>query len=335
QGRVKPLQDKVAAIKNYEALSTVRQMRGFLGLASYYRRFIPRFAEIANPLVETTKGRKAFRVEWNTERRKAFEDLKQALCQEAVLHTPNFNIPFTLQTDASAHALGAVLAQEVDGIERPVAFASRKLNEHEKRVQTYDCGERIADWFSEFLGRQCHLIRQSSDFKGNATQKHVKGQAPSATLSLSLVNEAQYLLINTASILYLKEQIIARLEEPLETEQLIQRFRANIVINTVEPFEEEEWAEISIGALHFQVVGPCNRCQIICIDQQSGERNKEFLQSLSNVRGRKTHFGIYLMNQSSCSSSSNLLSVGSPVFPILKESTKIQCPPSNEEKASG
>ncbi|XP_019341286.1 molybdenum cofactor sulfurase isoform X2 [Alligator mississippiensis] len=172
-----------------------------------------------------------------------------------------------------------------ENLEKETQICQSKVCAH--RVQTYDCGERIADWFSEFLGRQCHLIRQSSDFKGNATQKHVKGQAPSATLSLSLVNEAQYLLINTASILYLKEQIIARLEEPLETEQMIQRFRANIVINTVEPFEEEEWAEISIGALHFQVVGLCNRCQIICIDQKSGERNKEFLQSLSNARGRK------------------------------------------------
>ncbi|KAK2511213.1 hypothetical protein Q9233_017123 [Columba guinea] len=78
-----------------------------------------------------------------------------------------------------------------------------------------------------------------------------------------------------------------RLEEPLEIEELIRRFRANLVISAPESFEEEEWAEISIGALRFQVVGPCSRCQIICIDQQSGERNKEFLQSLSAARGKK------------------------------------------------
>uniref|UniRef100_A0A8B9SFF1 Molybdenum cofactor sulfurase n=1 Tax=Anas platyrhynchos TaxID=8839 RepID=A0A8B9SFF1_ANAPL len=125
------------------------------------------------------------------------------------------------------------------------------------------------------------------------------------------------------------------LEEPLEMEELIRRFRANIVISAPESFEEEEWAEISIGALRFQVVGPCSRCQIICIDQQSGERNKEVLQSLSAARGRKTNFGVYLMNQPLCSSFPDTLSVGSQVLPVLKENTEIQRPTSSEEKCSG
>nr|XP_025033691.1 molybdenum cofactor sulfurase [Pelodiscus sinensis] len=211
---------------------------------------------------------------------------------------------------------------------REIQIGQSKVCAH--RVQTYDCGERIAEWFSELLGRQCRLIRQSSDFKRNSNQKHGKDQA--ASVPLSLVNEAQYLLINTASILQLKEQITERQGEPLQTEQLIQRFRANLVVNATESFEEEEWAEISIGTLHFQVVGPCNRCQIICIDPQTGQRNKEFLQTLSSTRGRKTNFGIYLMNQSLCSSLPNILSVGSQVFPVLKEDTEIQSPASNEKK---
>ncbi|XP_055561158.1 molybdenum cofactor sulfurase [Falco cherrug] len=203
------------------------------------------------------------------------------------------------------------------------------------RVKTYDCGERIAGWFSVFLGRPCRLIRQSSVMKSRSHQKNTKGLASATNISLSLVNEAQYLLINAASILQLKEHISARLEEPLEIEELIRRFRANIVISAPESFEEEEWAEISIGALRFQVVGPCSRCQIICIDQQSGERNKEFLQSLSAARGRKTNFGIYLMNQPLCSSFPDILSVGSQVLPVLKENTEIQPPTSSEEKCSG
>uniref|UniRef100_A0A8C6Z1L9 Molybdenum cofactor sulfurase n=1 Tax=Nothoprocta perdicaria TaxID=30464 RepID=A0A8C6Z1L9_NOTPE len=155
------------------------------------------------------------------------------------------------------------------------------------RVKTYDCGERIAGWLSTFLGRSCRLIRQSSDIKSNKHQKNAKGLTPATSISLSLVNEAQYLLINVASISHLKDHISARLEEPLEIQELIPRFRANLVISAPESFEEEEWAEISVGSLRFQVVGPCSRCQIICIDQQSGERNKEFLQSLSAARGRK------------------------------------------------
>ncbi|NWX49796.1 MOCOS sulfurase, partial [Steatornis caripensis] len=203
------------------------------------------------------------------------------------------------------------------------------------RVKTYDCGERLAGWFSLFLGHPCRLIRQSSDVKNSSRQKNTKGLASATNISLSLVNEAQYLLINAASILQLKEHISARLEEPLEIEELIRRFRANIVISAPESFEEEEWAEISIGALRFQVVGPCSRCQIICIDQQSGDRNKEFLQSLSAARGRKTNFGIYLMNQPLHSSFPGILAVGSRVLPVLKENTEIQPPISGEEKYSG
>ncbi|NXN93282.1 MOCOS sulfurase, partial [Rhinopomastus cyanomelas] len=203
------------------------------------------------------------------------------------------------------------------------------------RVKTYDCGERIATWFSACLGRPCRLIRQSSDVNNKSHQKHTKGLASAAGISLSLVNEAQYLLINVASIRQLKEHISTRLEEPLEMEELIRRFRANIVISAPESFEEEEWAEISIGALRFQVVGPCSRCQIICINQQSGERNKEVLQSLSAARGRKTNFGIYLMNQPLRSSLPGVLSVGSRVLPVLKENTEIHPPTSSEEKCSG
>ncbi|XP_059337924.1 molybdenum cofactor sulfurase isoform X1 [Ammospiza nelsoni] len=203
------------------------------------------------------------------------------------------------------------------------------------RVKTYDCGERIAGWLSAFLGRPCRLIRQSSDMKSKSHQKNTKGLSSATNISLSLVNEAQYLLINVASILQLKEHISARLKEPLEIEELIRRFRANIVISAPESFEEEEWTEISIGALQFQVVGPCSRCQIICIDQQSGKRNKEILQSLSAARGRKTNFGIYLMNQPFSSSFSDTLSVGSQVLPVLKENTEIQPPTSSEEKCSG
>uniref|UniRef100_A0A8D0FEQ3 Molybdenum cofactor sulfurase n=1 Tax=Strix occidentalis caurina TaxID=311401 RepID=A0A8D0FEQ3_STROC len=176
------------------------------------------------------------------------------------------------------------------------------------RVKTYDCGEGIAGWFSLFLGRPCRLIRQSSDMKNRSHQKNTKGLSSATNISLSLVNEAQYLLLI---------------------------FSFSLSTLAPESFEEEEWAEISIGALRFQVMGPCSRCQIICIDQQSGERNKEFLQSLSASRGRKTNFGIYLMNQPLHSSFPDILSVGSQVLPVLKENTEIQPPTSSEEKCSG
>uniref|UniRef100_A0A8C6XBC0 Molybdenum cofactor sulfurase n=1 Tax=Naja naja TaxID=35670 RepID=A0A8C6XBC0_NAJNA len=155
------------------------------------------------------------------------------------------------------------------------------------RVQTYDCGEQLADWFTKFLGRQCRLIRQSSAFKRNSSMKNKKGGIPAVIPSLSLVNEAQYLLINMTSILQLREQVTTSLGESFLPQELIYRFRANIVIRTNEPFEEDLWDQIAIGPLHFRVLGPCHRCLVICINQQTGQRNKDFLQRLSSIRDRK------------------------------------------------
>nr|XP_056713238.1 molybdenum cofactor sulfurase [Euleptes europaea] len=223
----------------------------------------------------------------------------------------------------------SVSLEEDSGRQTPICQS--KVCSH--RVQTYSCGGRSTAWFSEFLGRECHLIRQCLDVKRNAKQKHEKGMALVTAASLSLVNEAQYLLINRTSVLQLSDQITARLGESLPLQKLIHRFRANIVISTNEPFEEDKWDEISIGSLRFKVMGPCHRCLVICIDQQTGQRNKEFLQSLSSTKDRKTNFGIYLMNHPERPFSvPNTLSVGSEVLSVEKNTTRSLSP---EEQKSG
>ncbi|XP_032101197.1 molybdenum cofactor sulfurase [Sapajus apella] len=194
------------------------------------------------------------------------------------------------------------------------------------RVNTYDCGEKISSWLSTFFGRPCHLIKQSSDFQRNAKKKHGKDQPSGTTATLSLVNEAQYLLINTSSILELHQQLNTSdesgKEELFSVKDLSLRFRANIIISGKRAFEEEKWDEISIGSLRFQVLGPCHRCQMICIDQQTGQRNQHIFQKLSESRERKVNFGMYLMHTSLDLSSPCFLSVGSQVLPVLKENVE-------------
>ncbi|KAF6303053.1 molybdenum cofactor sulfurase [Rhinolophus ferrumequinum] len=202
------------------------------------------------------------------------------------------------------------------------------------RVNTYDCGEKISSWLSKFLGRPCHLIRQSSNFQRNAKKKHGKGQSDDTTATLSLVNEAQYLLINRSSVLELQQQLNASDENGKEAmlpmKDLISRFRANIITNGTSAFEEEKWDEISIGSLRFQVSGPCHRCQMICIDQQTGQRNQDVFQKLSESRKRKVNFGVYLMHVSLDLSSPCCLSVGSQVLPVLKENASGHDLPASE-----
>nr|XP_011769622.1 molybdenum cofactor sulfurase isoform X1 [Macaca nemestrina] len=203
------------------------------------------------------------------------------------------------------------------------------------RVNTYDCGEKISSWLSTFFGRPCHLIRQSSNFQRNAKKKHGKDQLPGTMATLSLVNEAQYLLINTSSILELHQQLNTSDEngkqELFSVKDLSLRFRANIIINGKRAFEEEKWDEISIGSLHFQVLGPCHRCQMICIDQQTGQRNQHVFQKLSESRETKVNFGMYLMHTSLDLSSPCFLSVGSQVLPVLKQNVEGHDLPASEK----
>ncbi|XP_031221010.1 molybdenum cofactor sulfurase [Mastomys coucha] len=206
------------------------------------------------------------------------------------------------------------------------------------RVNTYDCGENVSRWLSKFFGRLCHLIKQSPHFQRNARKTPRKGQPPGTAVALSLVNEAQYLLVNTSSVLELQQQLNASDEhgkgESFSVKDLISRFRANIITKGAKAFEEERWDEISIGSLHFQVLGPCHRCQMICIDQQTGQRNQGVFQKLSESRGRKVNFGVYLMHSSLDLSSPCFLSVGSEVLPVLKDC--VQCPdsPSSQKHPS-
>ncbi|XP_074060712.1 molybdenum cofactor sulfurase isoform X2 [Macrotis lagotis] len=200
------------------------------------------------------------------------------------------------------------------------------------RVNTYDCGGKISDWLSKFFGRHCRLIKQSSNFKRSTNKKHRQDLSHDTNASLSLVNEAQYLLINRASVLVLHQLLNESdengTEELLPMRELIQRFRANIVINGTKAFEEEKWDEISIDTLHFLVLGPCHRCQMICIDQQTGQKNQDVFQTLSSTRERKVNFGVYLMHELSDSALTHFLSVGSQLLPVLKDTENYSLPSS-------
>lgn len=186
------------------------------------------------------------------------------------------------------------------------------------RVQTIDCGDEAAAWFSEFLGKPCRLIRQNPEF---IRKKKMSSQNGDCTPALSLVNEAQYLLISRDSVGALRGRVTERLNDPsvsqaISMQQLIGRFRANLVVSGTNPFEEDDWSAVTIGNTTFQVAGRCGRCQMIGVDQDTGARTQEPLKSLSDLRQGKVTFGIYLLHQSMAYSSAiSTLSVGSPIYP--------------------
>ena len=138
-GVVRPEEDKVKAVKDFPTPKTKKEVRSFLGLAGYYRKFIPNFASIAAVLTDLTKKSAPVTVKWNSSCGDAFNTLKESLCQPPLLNSPDFNRKFILQTDASERGTGAVLSQlDERGQEHPVAFFSRKLLPREERYSTIE-----------------------------------------------------------------------------------------------------------------------------------------------------------------------------------------------------
>ena len=128
--------EKVRAIIEWPKPKGVHDIRSFLGLASYYRRFVRGFSEMARPLTALTRAGVDW--EWSVPQHQAFNRLKLALTTAPVLRLPDFSRQFVVTTDASDAAVGAILEQDFGNGLQPVAFASRKLNGAEMRYSAYE-----------------------------------------------------------------------------------------------------------------------------------------------------------------------------------------------------
>ncbi|GJT79274.1 putative nucleotidyltransferase, ribonuclease H [Tanacetum coccineum] len=123
---------KIEAVKNRASPTTPSEIRQFLGLTGYYRRFIEGFSKIAKPMTELTQKNQKF--DWGEEQEEAFQLLKQKLCAAPILALPEGSDDFVVYCDASIKGLGAVLMQRM----KVIAYASRQLKIHEKNYTTHD-----------------------------------------------------------------------------------------------------------------------------------------------------------------------------------------------------
>ena len=118
-------QKKVEAIRGLPAPTCVREVLSFIGMCSYYRRFIPNFTQVAEPIVALT--RKCAHFKWSDIHQKAFEFLKDSLTSVSLLVYPDSKKCYTLFTDASDTCIGECLTQECDGDQKPIYYLSHKL----------------------------------------------------------------------------------------------------------------------------------------------------------------------------------------------------------------
>ena len=161
---------KIAAIQDWRVPTTVTEVRSFLGLAGYYRKFIRDFSKIATPLTQLTKKNRPFI--WDVHCEQAFAKLKELLTSAPVLVIPDSLRPFTVYTDACGTGLGAVLMQSG----RVVAYASKQLKPHEKNYPTHDLELAaivfaLKTWRHYLLGERFELFTDHKSLKYLFSQK--------------------------------------------------------------------------------------------------------------------------------------------------------------------
>lgn len=169
-------------------------------------------------------------------------------------------------------------------------------------VETLPVGEEADRWFGEFLGVRCRLV--------HLPDESVRGVDPEyggAGDQVGLVDGFPFLLISEGSL----GDLNARLERSLP----MNRFRPNLVVAGCEPFAEDGWRTVRIGAVSLRVVKPCARCAITTVDQESAARGKEPLRTLATFRKRGTKV---LFGQNLVHDETGVLRVGDTVE-VLRE----------------
>ena len=137
---IRPLTKKVEAIHSFSKPDTQRKLREYLGLINFYRRFLPDGAKVLLPITNllSGKGNSNAPVIWSSMAEAAFEQSKASLAKATMLHHPRHNALTCIATDASDHAVGAVLQQLINGTWSPIAYFSKKLQPAETRYSTFD-----------------------------------------------------------------------------------------------------------------------------------------------------------------------------------------------------
>jgi hypothetical protein len=160
---------KVRDVLDWKPPRTMHQVRFFLGLDGYYRRFIPNFSKIAKPITDLSKKEEKF--VWNAERDEAFQGLKKLLTTSLMLAQPDITKSFDVYCDASSTGFGCVLMQD----ERVIAYSSQQLHHHEGHYPTHDLELAafvlaLRTWRHYLLGNVVHIFTDHKSLKYIFTQ---------------------------------------------------------------------------------------------------------------------------------------------------------------------
>ena len=146
KGIIKPDEVTIRKVRYAPRPTTKKELRSFIGLAGFYRDFVPNFSAIAVPLTDLTKKDQPNRIEWKEAQEAAYRTLKNPVTRKPVIHLPNHDKSHTVRVDASKVGIGAFLLQQHDNSLFPVGSLSKKLTSAERKYFTMDRECLVVTW---------------------------------------------------------------------------------------------------------------------------------------------------------------------------------------------
>lgn len=203
------------------------------------------------------------------------------------LNYPGFD-PIKIPLDSSSY--GSPTFQTIS--------RSKVCGDHSEGV---DCGNEVASWLDRALNRDGLRLIMQNEAKKRYKTSQVSPSKPDENIrknEVSFANQSQFLMVNASSVKWLADQVDDWEEmAPFDDRTLvgvIDRFRGNFVVESSVPLEELEWKSLQFGSVELSVEGTCNRCQMICIDQDNGTKTTEPLRTIARLFQGKMKFGLYL-----------------------------------------
>ena len=221
-GEIRPDPEKTKLIDTYPVPQNIKDVRSFVSLASYYRKFVRNFAQVAKPLTCMLEKGKEFH--WTLDCQHAFDNLRSRLGETTKLTLPNFKKPFRLACDASGVALGAVLSQlDEEGRERPISFASRILSKVERKWGVTEREAFAIVWSVNYfraylLGNKFELI---TDHRPLTYLRTLKNPTPKIARWLLQLEEYDYTIIYKPGNIHSNADVMSRLPMYDESEPAV------------------------------------------------------------------------------------------------------------------
>ena len=238
-----PSHEKIIAVKDWPAPVNRKQVRQFLGLASFFRRFVPSFAHIAKPLHHLTSINVKFK--WGPEEQSAFTQLKNCLINPPVLANPRFDRGFIIYSDASYAGLGGILTQKDDNDDEfVVAYTSRKLKDAEARFSVYEIEmlaiiHAVQEFRCYIHGTTFILVTDACPLTHLLSQKHPTARNWRWILKLQ---QYSFTIKHRKGVAHGSVDALSRRPDYVENRQLFKNTTVNLLERVeISPVELREW----------------------------------------------------------------------------------------------